>query len=398
MKRLVFLAPLLNFSLIFAQEEIAAKPKDTTKTYSSKSSSAGANSDWMRGDDPLMAAPLMSTASAAYSYPANISVNRDWDLYADVSYLYWYSKQEGLSLGSLGYDFDTGAWLPGSEGKVYFQNGKYTSGFKIGLGANLNVDDWVADLTYSYYRQKTFTHTGDAPVTSGQPGVFNISSWYPITLVGGPSVARSVTSKWKMHLDWLDLQFYRPYYQGSRLIVTPSAGLRASWIRQQFQLKAEDAYNVYAGAPKTSNVTGIKFSNSWALGPRGVLGASWLLWEGLRIQGAMGASLLFTQYGRISTQTSNIALISSIVGGTKLVESNYNCLRTMAEANLGIGWGSYFCGNRYHVDLSATYDFNYLWSQNMIQYLSGADFVFGNNNSPGDLILHGLDIKARFDF
>jgi len=356
----------------------------------------------MRGDDPLVSVPLTPNAPAAYSYPANINVSNGWDVHADVSYLYWYAKQEGFNLGSLGYYFESSAWFPAKLGEVFSQNGKYTSGFKVSLGGNLNVDDWMADLTYSYLRQNFVTRTGDATGAgpSGETAVFNITSWYPITWYGGQSVATNITSKWKMNLDWLDLQLTRPCYQGRRLILTPSAGLRASWIRQQLHLEAADAFNTYIGEEQPITVTGANYSNSWAIGPRGVMGASWLVWEGMRVQGGMGASLLFTQYTSISTRTTDIYVSTeaAYLGGTHVRQRNYNCLRTMVEANLGIGWGRYFCQNCYHIDLSATYDFNYLWSQNMIQNQWNANAVYGNNGTPGDLILHGLDIKVRFDF
>ena len=47
-------------------------------------------------------------------------------------------------------------------GFTVFQDFDYTSGFKIGIGANLNVDDWVADVEYTYLRQTTHT-SNNAP-------------------------------------------------------------------------------------------------------------------------------------------------------------------------------------------------------------------------------------------
>lgn len=393
MNRFIFLSPLVLFSMAFAQEvDVSKSPKASPDQQ--------ASSSWMRGDSPLSGAPLTSTVPAAYSYPANITVNGGWDIFADVSYLYWYSKQEGFNLGSLGYDFESSAWFPAASGKVFSQEGRYTSGFKAGLGSNLNEDDWVVDLTYTYLRQNTSTKTGEATGLLGQIPVFNITSWYPLTWYGGQTVASSVTSKWKMGLDWVDLQFSRPSYQGRKLIVTSSGGLRGGWIRQQLHLTALDAFNTYIGADIPTTVKGSNYSNSWGIGPRGVLGCSWLIWEGLRVQGSMGGSLLFTQYTKISTRTTDIyaSTITGFLGGTKVHVTDYNCLRPMAEANLGIGWGKYFSKNRYHVDLSATYDFNYLWSQNMIQNQWNESAVYGNNGTPGDMLLHGLDVKARFDF
>ena len=69
----------------------------------------------------------------------------------------------------------------------------------------------------------------------------------------------------------------------------------------------------------------------------------------------------------------------------------------MAECNLGIGWGRYLRQNQYHLDLSATYDFNFLWGQNILKYMVGLN-GFGRGVSPYDLLLYGLTINSRFDF
>ena len=66
----------------------------------------------------------------------------------------------------------------------------------------------------------------------------------------------------------------------------------------------------------------------------------------------------------------------------------------MAEANLGIGWGMYLDENKYHLDLAATYDFNYLWSQSMMRSFVGSTGTFSTSGAPGDMVLHGLNIKA----
>lgn len=69
----------------------------------------------------------------------------------------------------------------------------------------------------------------------------------------------------------------------------------------------------------------------------------------------------------------------------------------MLEANLGIGWGWCPASKRWHLDIAATYDFNHLWSQNMMR--ASNDWIFiGSSGSPGDLSLHGLTLTAAVQF
>ena len=346
-----------------------------------------------RGDDPLSGMPMTSTALAAYNYPANVNASPSWDVYADASYIYWYPQEGGLDLGSVAVFYDETILPSGPGGFTVFQDTGYTSGFKVGIGSNLDCDDWVLDLQYTYLRQNTTTSSGAAP--SFPNSLFDVSAWFYQNYYSGVGAA-SFNSKWKLGIDWIDLVLQRPFYQGRRLTVTPSAGLRASWIRQQLNMTGSEisSYDELATIPtaKSTNT-----SHSWAIGPRGVLEGRWLLGRGFRFQGNFGASLLFTQYTTIS-HSEDIIVSAAYPSKPTYLATNYNTLRPMLEANWGIGWGTYFCQQQYHVDFAATYDFNYLWAQNMMRYVGGLNAASTTSPGIGDLVLHGLDIKARFDF
>ena len=108
----------------------------------------------------------------------------------------------------------------------------------------------------------------------------------------------------------------------------------------------------------------------------------------------MGTSLLYTQYNCVKHSESAITSGSTRV---KYSDHDVNTLRPMFEASLGFRWGHYFGTNAYHLSLATTYDFNYLWSQNMIRQLNDM-FITGTSAGSGDLFLHGLTVTARFDF
>jgi hypothetical protein len=106
----------------------------------------------------------------------------------------------------------------------------------------------------------------------------------------------------------------------------------------------------------------------------------------------MGASLLFTRYTKVTHKEDPITLTYPVSYGFK----NYNCLRPMAEMNLGLGWLHYF-GKCVALDLSATYDFNYLWGQNMMRNLNDLNII-GTNAAANNLYLHGLTVSAALSF
>ena len=134
-------------------------------------------------------------------------------------------------------------------------------------------------------------------------------------------------------------------------------------------------------------------NSSLALGPKFGLDSSWLLGYGLKFLSNISTSVLYTRYTG-HTQTDNVGsgrLITELdlTGSSYIHESNYGTLRPVIETYLGLGWGSYFCDNNCHLDLSVGYDFNVHFD-----YITMAVAP----SDPSNLYLHGLNIQARFDF
>ena len=109
--------------------------------------------------------------------------------------------------------------------------------------------------------------------------------------------------------------------------------------------------------------------------------------------------LLYTRFVKIQhtendqqTLTGNVAVPGSM--------NSYGCLRPTLDMGLGLGWGMYFYDRTYHIDFAAKYDFMLLWDQNVMRKLVSQLETnnIGYTDPTGDLYLHGLTVKARFDF
>ena len=393
MKKLLIPLQLLACWNLAAEEIVAANAPQKERGRAQCASSA----PFAQGDASLAAAPMVEVYPAVYNRSANTQLDSSWELYGDISYIYWDIKQEGLDVATAGQLYESYVWESSGDGYAVFQDTDYTSGFRIGLGANLNVDDWALDFNYTYLRQHTST-SATATSPDGDVAAFNVSAWFWATQYGQGTSATEIHSKWKFALDLCDLTLKRPYYRGRYLVVTPEAGLRASWIRQRLTVFSPLIRNDYDEIT-SADATSTNASHSWAIGPRAAINTHWLLGFGFRIQGSMGASILFTQFTNVSHREPGIYDDDIPLNGpVETGLSNYNCLRAMTEADLGIGWGGYLYQKTYHLDFAATYDFNYLWSQNMMRYLVGPNISMPSSGSAGDLMLHGLELKARFDF
>ncbi len=187
----------------------------------------------------------------------------------------------------------------------------------------------------------------------------------------------------------------RPFYLGRNVTITPTAGLRAAWIEQNLRVKA-DALTGLLGITAPNPLISRNHSTAWGIGPRATVEGKWLFCHGLRLQGDLGFSFLYMNFTDVKHKEDSVSLASTFSTFSAHFD-DYRCFRPMAEAGIGLGWSRYFYDQRYQIDFSATYDFNYLWSQNMMRKLVDTNYP-GSGASAGDLYLHGLTVTGRFDF
>ncbi len=312
---------------------------------------------------------------AAYNAAARFDVQCSWDVFATASFLYWYANQDAMGL-AYPYPADSSDYSP-TGGTAVIQEFSYNPGFKVGLGADFDHDNWVGFVEYTWFHQQTKTEN----INAGAGNMFSMSDWfynlYDVT---------SFSSKWRSNLDILDATLSRPFYQGRSLTVLPFGGLRGAWIRQNLRM---DASSVLLGDVQSHNK-----SNSWAVGPRAGMQAHWLIGSGFRIEGDAAGSLLYTRFTNVGHRQD------SGTGGdidTLYMPDDLNTVNPTFDMGLGLGWGSYFDRQSYHFDLLANYDFNVFFGQNVMRTLVNTDNAYAEA-ATGSLYLQGLTVTARFDF
>ncbi len=328
------------------------------------------------------------TPLAGYNHAARIDVSGCCDFFLGGSFIYWQSLQEGMDQATT-RDFNTQISnfprFP-TDGQITYQGFEFKPGFKVTTGWNSSFDDWSAYAEYTWFRSSTHS-SFTAP--TGQ--TFVAQNWLtPLLNNFGPSLS----SRWNLRIDLLDANLSRPYYQGTRLTISPYGGLRAAWIRQTFRL----AYSL-TGSPgdavPSNPVLSHNRSYSWGLGPRAGVATHWLLSRGFQVDGEVSTSLLFTQYTKVSN-VQDRADASASGTALQLRMTDYNCVRPNATALLGLAWGSYFNHQQCHFDFTASYEFSVFWWQNMMRRL--VDAADRTAATPGSLYLQGLTAAAHIDF
>jgi len=332
---------------------------------------------------------LMPEVPAGYPSPACMNLHGGTGVFVSASYLYWTAGEGGLDLAvESQYVTQTLGLLPVPNSTVIFQDTKYSSGFKVGLGYVFPYDGWILRADYTWFHQSNhLSETADW----GANAAFQLTNWFYQT-VGRQQTpgCTQLSSKWKLKVDWVDLVLQRPFYAGRQFTLNPFLGLKGMWIRQSMNLSLDGGLNFNPPGEATSKNS----STNWAIGPRLGVDARFLLGAGVRFQGSIAESILYTKF--TSTKHSEDPL--SFGGSPVTFNINgRNYLRTMTELLIGLGWGQYFSNNRVHFDLSATYDFYFLPEQNQIRVLNDIE-IDGVNATARTLYLQGLTVTATVGF
>lgn len=333
---------------------------------------------------------------AGYNASASYVCQDPWNLIFTADYIYWKWQQAMMEVATLTTPTASGAsgFLNGSA-EVIFQTPSYKSGFQVGLGCDLKgMDDWSLYAEYTWYK-----NTNDLRTTADTDQYLAVS---PILIkhvngaTPGVLLSNDLSTTAHMHFDELDLLLERPFYLGKKLTANFMAGLQALWIQQKFSADGSGLSFISSNANAPVNVRGTFNSfweqKSWGLGPKFGFDSNWLLGYGIKIMGSISASALFTSYINLNSTAEGSISDINIASVTFNQSKNYNTVNPVAQSSLGLGWGSYFYKNNLHFDLAAWYDFNVFWSQNLI------DVLVDGTGSPGNMVLHGLNVQARFDF
>jgi hypothetical protein len=347
----------------------------------------------------------MKAGMPAYNSPSGIQVC-GWDHYGSVSFLYWQPSQDNMEIG-LTDQLSVGALGAGFKGTFIQQEFDYHPGFKLGLGRDLNMDNW--DL----YAEYTYLHGATSVSPNNAPGGIYPSWGNPfIYLNQGAQLYTSAYSKWRCNLDLLDLELGRSYFVGTCLTFRPAIGLRAAWIQQSMH----NQY-VYSGAPASQGLVftgnnGLAIfanngtsdiynrSHSWALGTRAGINTDWMVGQGLRFYGNGYADILYTKYKIQSKHVFTNASNGVTPGAFQFLisRSHVGVLRTHLDLELGTGWGMYLDDNNWHIDFSAGYGFQVFFDQNMFKRATTSNAPGIRASESGNLYIQGLTATARLDF
>lgn len=349
----------------FADEEIAAV----------KQSSMNKNNGMQSQNQEMMVNTLTSAAPKS---------EYGWYLFADA--LYWHADVGNADWGFLNTDISAEDAISGNNYALEF---KWDWGFRVGIGMNMDHDQWDSNFYYTWFYAKNSQAMGGPDNTLGV--VF-----MPLL----PSI-NSAQQSWTIHYSMFDWELGRPYYVSKNLALRPHVGIKGGWINQTRDIHFT---NIDGSAPLFGAGSG-KFTNDfWGVGASAGVNSLWVLGcagvnkdHRFSLFGDVAGALMYGHFDNsYSAQFANDEE-SFRLGIHGL---NRNQAVSMLQGMMGLSWDTPFNRNRSHFTFRAGYEFQYWFNQNQfIAQTRGADqSALNYSRYDSDLKLQGLTVDFRFDF
>jgi len=294
---------------------------------------------------------------AGYPLPVNLNLCCSWNAYASGDFLYLGSVRDVATPIAQRFTFVNGInFQIDRTTKDLLQNSSYKPGFRVAIGVDL--DSVILDATYLRYYSHTTSHFN----TDNNQGIalttYAGSILESSLATGLPVLFSNVKSSFHLNVDRLLVSAQRPVYMGKRITMNLNYGLLAYWNEQKWDFNCTALAAPPAVFPPvlTSNGFATAIHKTWAVGPS----------LGFKAVGFLPCSFkaifnidLSLQYGfmyRGETVTSFPA-VPFATNNTTITRDHAGYSQAVQNAEIGLGWGSYFGCDKYHFDLYATYNF-----------------------------------------
>jgi hypothetical protein len=350
----------------------------------------------------------------AYNAPAEINTGcvGHIDYFGFASFLYWQPSVDDLAYAYVNNNSILNTVTPGIQGNYKEINYLFRPGFQVGLGMNLQTDDWDGNAQYTrvHGTHSASTNGKTAPDGTRATVYATVGNGYLLDLQNG-GVYASAFAHYRNNLDFVDAEVGRKYYVGKSLIFRSAFGARAAWILQNLHVQyiyppflpaLRDQSTLFGALCSELNV--YQRAHSWGFGPRIGLEMDWMIGYGVRFMGSGYTDLLYTRYHLqdktnltpTATPISNLLAVGQSSNLTS--KERLSAIRAHFDLEMGFGWGTYLHDNSYHIDLSASYGWQVFLDQNMFRIFTDRAIPMMYQNPIGSLFVQGLTATARFDF
>ncbi len=323
-----------------------------------------------------------------YPYPANFSPCCGWDIYAQADFLYYSTSKDIVPETVINFSFDQ------TEQIALPQNTSYRPGFRVNVGTDLG--SVVLDVSYLRFHPHNTSHFS-AKDNGGI--VFLIASPLVASPVFGQPRAFFQTVKASRHfsLDTAMISLQRPVYMGKKIIMNLLFGIRGTWIGEKWRIDANALNNPILAQIGATTASGVyrQHQKTWSVGPNLGFTATALLPCCFQLISRLDLALEYAEQYKSFFSPSFPGYPFALGNFTIRQRGNAPHMQALHLGELGIGWGNYFCCDRYHVNLTVSYNWvlNHVFVQSTP--VSSAGIAFGPLHNYS---IHGIAVGGRLDF
>jgi hypothetical protein len=333
-----------------------------------------------------------TTPAYGYDVPCNFGilweagprVCEGTDLFLTVDFIWWTAREDGLGYAADGINPSRSENVS-SSGDIHYPGWEWDPGFKVGLGFNLPHDGW--DI-YAQYTWLHFQGDRDSVTSSLDSSDIIVPLW---SILDAETPLTKATGRWDLHFNVIDVDIGRNFFVSQYLTLRPFVGFKGTWQHQDYKVR-------YIQDTAQSSVTASmrQDHDMWGIGLRTGVNFAWMFTRCFSLFSDWAISALMSEFDidRKDKFGSNLSPEVTNVD----VNSDFYTIKGVLEMDIGLRFEMWFgCNDAYHFMLQAAWEEQLWWNQNNMIHVGTQNVGFGSKES-GDLMLHGLTIKARFDF
>ncbi|MGL5627001.1 MAG: Lpg1974 family pore-forming outer membrane protein [Candidatus Rhabdochlamydia sp.] len=304
--------------------------------------------------------------------PPGMPLTRNaWGFQVSADALLWQLQEDGLT-------YAVEATPSGLEAHSVKQ--KYNWGFRIGLDWTLPHDNWDIAATWTHLiSNRHGSHT-----TDGSNILIKAQGYGdgPLSSTDVDFIFTTGSSKYHNRLEQISLNLGREFFISRWVTLRPFFGLRADWLRQRLRTS-------YSGIPETTLISQITQQKNkwWGIGIESGLNTQLNFCGGFSLYGNVATAI---EYGLQKLSLNESGIVDASFG------RSYHICRPILDLQLGLGWDSYFCEDRFHLGLKLGWENHVYFDQS--RFLSYNTVNYSDNTSGGSLTYQGWTLHACFDF
>ena len=308
-----------------------------------------------------------------------------WDVHADA--LFWKVSNPGIPLGSI-ETFNTQTDLHEFiDTKIVDLDFQWDAGFRLGAGYEFSCNCVVLDANWTHFNARAHKNVPNIPIPADLGLLIEFySPWTENTL----RTPISASGRWKMDLDFVDLDLKREFACTPCFFIEPFIGLRVVSAKQRYNQTISGIAEFVGTTVETNNVS-LKTDFTGA-GLRAGFDTAYAVGYGLSLYGTGALSLIYGQFHNHSK------LIESYLTTTTTYNQSdrYNDCQPITDLAFGIQWNTLFARDTIGLTLRLGWEQHFFY--NFSQFEPFIQPQQTNRSNRQDICFDGIALSAIVDF